>query len=662
MRNLRKQLSGTNERGPKVRFLILGVILLIPPAWPQSGELAPPADVIHDGIPPVPASLSSETNPYRTVPGSSLIGWDPEKPQMIVSGWVFGIKGASRVGAPGEPPVLFLKLPDWYRDISLDPRGKFIIYVKPIDDNFQDQVYRYDIDTRETTLLSDGKSKNKYPIFSHTGNLLAYSSNRRDGQDMDIYVTDPLDPKSTRMLAKVEGEDWAVFDWSPDDTEVILSDWRSTVESYLWIIDIKSGARTLLTPQSGKEKVFNGSYAYFDKDGKGIYFVTDRGSEFRRLAYLDLATRHCRILTDYIHWDIDEFALSPDGKMLAFVSDEEGVGRLRLMDTASYREVQVPEMPAGVVSGLQWHRNLPYLGFKFSSTKSPEDVYSLNTPTMKLERWTTAHNPVNTEKFREPELIKWESFDGRMISGYLYRPPESFTGKRPVIVSIHGGPTSQFRPIYLNDDNYYINALGIARIYPNARGSTGYGKTFMKLDDGPLRINVTKDIGALLDWIAKDPKLDPERVMVQGGSSGGYYALSVAEMYPTRVSAIASYSALTDLVTFVQRSSQNDQNGWRREFGDERDRKTVELLEKIAPVNSADKLVRPSFIAVGGNDLMTSVPETERIVGVLKQKGIPVWYLLAKNEGHTFRNPWIYQYKFNAEVLFVKKYLIGEQD
>ncbi len=647
--------------GTTTRHVLLAMLLSIPWAWPQSKDIPPPANVIHDGIPPIPASLNAETDPYRTVPGSSLIGWDPEKAQMIVSGWVYGIKGASRVDGPGQAAVAFLRLPDWYQDAVYDPNGKFIIYVKPIDENFQDQIYRCDISTKATVLLTDGKSKNKYPAFSHSGKLLAYSSNRRDGQDMDIYVMNPLDPSSTRMLAKVEGEDWAVFAWSPDDTKVILSDWRSTGETYLWVFDLPSGDRTLLTPPT-RENSFNGSWAYFGKDGKGVFIASDRGSEFRRLAYLDIATKHCRFLSDYLDWDIEEFALSPDGKMLAFVSNEDGIGRLRLMDTSTYKEVPVPELPAGVVSGLQWHRSLPYLGFEFSSTKSPKDVYSLNVQTGKIERWTTARNPVSTEKFREPELIKWKSFDGRTISGYLYRPPETFHGKRPVIISIHGGPTSQFRPVYLADDNYYINVLGIARIYPNARGSTGYGKTFMKLDDGPLRINVAKDVGALLDWIAKDPNLDSARVMVQGGSSGGYCALSVAEMYPTRVSALSSYSALTDLVTFVQRSSQNDQNGWRKEFGDERDSKTVALLEKQAPVNGAEKLARPAFIAIGGKDLMTSVPETERIVAILKEKGIPVWYLLAKNESHTLRDGWIYQYKFNAEVLFVKKYLIGNED
>jgi dipeptidyl aminopeptidase/acylaminoacyl peptidase len=425
-------------------------------------------------------------------------------------------------------------------------------------------------------------------------------------------------------------------------------------------MDLKSGERTLLTPPEGKEKIFNGSFAYFSRDGKGIYFVTDRANEFSRLAYLDFAGKRHRFPAKNVKWDISEIAMSPDRKLLAFVSNEDGIGRLHLMDTTNSKELPVPEMPAGVVSKLIWHRNLPYLGFVFASTRSPSDVYSLNIDTGKIEKWTTARHAAKVEEFREPELIRWKSFDGRMISGFLYRPPESFTGKRPVIINIHGGPTEQFRPTYLHEANYYVHALGIAIVYPNVRGSTGYGKTFMKLDNGLLRDGVTKDIGSLLDWIAKDGRLDSDRVLLQGGSYGGYVALSAAEAYPNRICALISYIAPTNLATFVERNSENDPEGWRHEMGDERDRGTREFLEKIAPVNGADRIVVPTFLAIGRKDLMTSVPETERIAGTLKEKGVPVWHMVAQDEAHNFKDPWVYQYKFCAEALFVKKYLLGK--
>jgi dipeptidyl aminopeptidase/acylaminoacyl peptidase len=655
-------------QGVKSRFwLSLVFPILSQVVCAQSGEMVPPASVIHEGIPPVPASLGAETAPYRRSPGSSLIGWDPEKPEVIISGYCLGVRCASRVVNPGQSPQFLLKLPSWYRDISLEPGGTFLIYNKPIDENFLDQIYRYDLKTKETTLLTDGKSRNRYPLFSSSAKLLSYSSNRRNGRDLDVYEVDPLNPASTHMLAKFEGEDWAVFDWSPDDRKVILSDYKSTTETYLWILDIESGQKTFLTPARGSEKAFNGSLAFFRKNGEGVYFITDQQSEFRRLAYLEFASKRLDFLTDHIKGDIDEFALSPDGKTIAFVANQDGLGQLHLIDVATGKEMQIPDMPAGVVSGLKWHRRLPYIGFELSTARFASDVFSLNINTLKFERWTTASSTIKTDSFKDPELIKWKSFDGRMISGFLYRPPQTFAGKRPVIIDIHGGPASQFRPNFRGEDNYFIHGLGVAVIYPNVRGSTGCGKTFIKLDDGILRANAVKDIGALLDWISTQPDLDTTRVMVKGSSSGGYLALSVAQTFPTRISAVLSYIATTHLATFIERSANNEPEAWRRELGDERDKKIRErdkkirdFFEKTAPVNNAHKIEKPSFLIIGGKDLMSSASETERIVSVLRGKGIPVWYLLAKDEGHSLEDIWIYNYAFNAQVLFVKRYLISE--
>jgi dipeptidyl aminopeptidase/acylaminoacyl peptidase len=641
-------------------FSLLTFLFLVSIAKPQFSVITPPAGVLHQGIPLIPTSIGIESYPYRAAPGSALVGWDPTKLEMIASSWGAGAKSASRISAPAQPPVSMMELPDWDRDMLLDPGGNYLVYVKPADENFQDQIYRYDIKTKITTLLTDGKSRNRYPVFSNSGKLLAYSSNRRDGKNMDVFVTDTVNPKSNRMIARLEGEDWAVFDWSPDDTKVLLSDWRSVNESYLWLLDIKSGRKTPLTPPGAAERIFNGSYAYFRKNAKGIYFITDRDSEFRRLAYLDFTGGQFRFLADRIQWDIDEIALSPDGKILAFVSNEDGIGRLRLIDTETSKEIPVPEMPAGIVSRLMWHRKLPYLGFQFSSTRSPSEVYSINANTGKLEQWTISRNPVKTDEFREPELVRWKSFDERMISGFLYRPPAFFTGKRPVIINIHGGPPEQFRPNYLGEANYYIHHLGVAMLYPNARGSTGYGKTFLKLDDTLHREDVTKDIGSLLDWIANEPGLDSNRVMVQGISYGGYVALSAAEAFSARICALLTYLAPTNLATFVERNPRNDQDSWRRELGDERDPEVRKYLETIAPVNGAAKILTPTFLSIGKQDLMTSREETERIITTLKESGIPAWYLLAQEEGHNFRNPRVYQYKFGAEALFVKKYLLGE--
>jgi len=403
--------------------------------------------------------------------------------------------------------------------------------------------------------------------------------------------------------------------------------------------------------------VFNGSYACFSKDGKGIYISTDRDSEFRRLAYLDVAKKEYRFITSHIKWNVDDFALSSDRTILAFVANEDGAGKLHMIDASSAKELAVPQLPPGVISQLRWHPSQPYLGFVFSSTRNPEDVFSVNASSVKLDQWTRAFNLVKADQFREPDLVKWKSFDGRMISAFLYRPPESFTGKRPVIVSLHGGLYGQFQPAYLGPDNYFINALGIAMIYPNVRGSSGYGKTFMGLNDGPLRTGETKDIGALLDWIEDQPDLDARRVLVEGSSAGGYLALSVAVAYSKRIAAVFAYSAPTNLVTLLERNINNEPDPWRQELGDEREKKTREFLDGIAPVNNADSISKPAFFVLGGKDLMVSASETQRIVETLKKRAVPVWYLLANDEGHTFFNGAVFQYMFCAEVLFTKQVL-----
>src|SRR6202044_2148349 len=218
-------------------------------------------------------------------------------------------------------------------------------------------------------------------------------------------------------------------------------------------------------------------------------------------------------LTSAIPWDIDEFDLSDDGRTIAFVANQDGFGVLHLLDTASGRETPVPALPPGEISGVRWHRNNRDLGFNVSSARSSGDAYSLDVQTGKVERWTESETGrLNTAALPEPELIHWKSWDGRAISGFLYRPPARFTGARPVIIDIHGGPEAQFRPAFIGRNNYWLNELGIAMIFPNVRGSSGYGKTFLSLDNGLLREGSYKDINTLFDWIQQQPDLDSGHV------------------------------------------------------------------------------------------------------------------------------------------------------
>jgi dipeptidyl aminopeptidase/acylaminoacyl peptidase len=319
----------------------------------------------------------------------------------------------------------------------------------------------------------------------------------------------------------------------------------------------------------------------------------------------------------------------------------------------------VPSLPKGVISGVQWHKNNRDLGFNLSSARSSSDVFSLDVQTGKVERWTFSETGgLNTSDFPEPELIHWKSWDGRNISGFLYRPSAKFTGKRPVIVNIHGGPEGQFRPSFPGRWDYYMNELGAAMIAPNVRGSTGYGKTFLALDNGFLREGSYQDINTLFDWIQTQPQLDSGRVLVTGGSYGGFMTLAVATNFNDRICCSVDVVGPSNLVTFLEHTSGYRQDLRRVEYGDERDPKMRAFLEQIAPYNKAKNITKPLFVIAGKNDPRVPVSESEQMVNIVRQNGTPVWWLMAKDEGHGFAKKKNQDYQFCATVIFVKDYLL----
>jgi dipeptidyl aminopeptidase/acylaminoacyl peptidase len=362
-----------------------------------------------------------------------------------------------------------------------------------------------------------------------------------------------------------------------------------------------------------------------------------------------------------VKWDVDKFDVSPDGATIAFVTNEDGVDVLRLLDTATGKEKPAPRLGLGpgLIGALDWHESGKDLGFTFSSARSSLDVYSLDVGSGKVERWTESETGgLNTAVFSEPELVRWKSFDGRAISGFLYRPPARFTGPRPVIINIHGGPEGQARPGFLGRSNYYLNDLGVAVVYPNVRGSSGYGKTFLALDNGALREDSVKDIGALLDYIATRPELDRDRVMVTGGSYGGYMTLAVATHYNDRIRCALDVVGVSNFVTFLERTEPYRRDLRRVEYGDERDPKMKEFLLKIAPVNNAHKISRPLFVVQGRNDPRVPLNESEQMVATVKKNGSPVWYLMAKDEGHGFAKKRNQDFLSYATVAFVQEFLL----
>jgi len=625
----------------------------------QQTVLSPPESIVADGVPPIPASLAETAGRYVEYRTASDADWHPERREMLISTRFGNTFQLHLVKMPGGERQQLTFFPEPVRVGLFHPlRGDYIIFQKDLGGGEWYQLYRYDVGTGESTMLTDGKSRNLLGPWSSHGDRIAYASTRRTGQDTDLWVMNPADPKTDHLLTQLSGGGWGPEDWSPDDKEILLLEYISVNETHLWLVDTASGTKSQLTPPNTGETVDYGS-ARFSKDGRGIYFTSDRGSEFQRLMYFDLATKATKILTPDISWGVAEFALSYDGKKIAFITNEDGQTVLHLLDTATGKESEPrPKLPSGLVSNLRWNRNNRDLAFSLESARLPGDCFSLDVTTGKVERWTTSETAVRTDAFPEAELVHWKSFDGRMISGFLYRPPAKFEGRRPVLVIIHGGPEGQSLPEFLGRFNYFLNELGIALIFPNVRGSIGYGKTFTKLDNGFLREGTYKDINALFDWIATRPELDPERIAVTGGSYGGHMTLAVSTFYSGRIRCSVDVVGMSNLVTFLEHTEAYRRDLRRVEYGDERDPKMREFLERIAPMNNVDKIRKPMMVVAGQNDPRVPASESEQIVAALKRQATPVWYLLAKDEGHGYQKKQNQDYQFYAMVEFLQQFLL----
>lgn len=648
----------------KFRTFCLSLALLAAPPLAFSQQAASPAAVapaenlVVDGIPPVPASLAETAGRYGSFRSASLSDWHPTERQMLIATRFGDVAQLHLVETPGGARQQLTFFPDAVTNGRFHPDGgDYIVFSKDIGGGEWYQLYRYDVKTGGVTLLTDGKSRNGLGPWSTGGNRIAYTSTRRTGKDNDLWLMDPADPKSDHLLTKLEGGGWQPLDWSPDDKKILLLEELSINESYLWLVDAATGEKTAFTPRNVKEKISYGE-ARFSKDAKGIYVTTDKDSEFHRLVYIDLADKKYSYLTSGIPWDVDTFDLAHDGKHIAFVANEDGVSVLHVFATAENREVAVPKLPVGVIGRLAWHRDGATLGFTLAGSREPGDAYSLSIVTGKIDRWTASETAAKTEAFPQAELVKWKSFDGKMISGFLYKPAAKFTGKRPVLVVIHGGPEGQSQPVFLGRSNYLLNELGVALLYPNVRGSTGFGKTFSLLDNGFRREDTYKDINALFDWIAAQPNLDADRIGVTGGSYGGHMTLAISAFYSNRIRCSVDIVGMSNLVTFLEHTEAYRRDLRRVEYGDERDPQMRAFLEKIAPMNHIDMIKKPMFVVAGKNDPRVPVSESEQIAAALKESGTPVWYLMAKDEGHGFRKKPNQDFQFYATVEFLKEYLL----
>ncbi len=510
------------------------------------------------------------------------------------------------------------------------PGGRHIVFRKDTSGGGEAmQLFRYDLDSGRITLLTDGKSRHGVPVWSHRRGLVAFYSTRRNGKDRDLWVMDPLEPASARMIAEVDGT-WDALDWSVSDKEVLAHQLiAGSTETRLWRIDVESGRRVLVTPKGGNPARWSDpatARAQFSADGRAVYALSDRDSEVTRLWRGDLATGKWRPLTGE-GIAIEAFSVAPVGTVVAVVADRGATSELQFIDGIGVKPRKVSSIPPGVISNLAWHGSGTTLAIEFAGARTFRDVYAVDVKSGRLERWTASEmGGATQDALPDAELVEWKSFDGRMIPGILYRPAKRFTGPRPVMINVHGGPEARERPRALGRSNYFRNELGMAIIYPNIRGSIGYGKTYEHLDDGRNREDAVKDIGALLDWIATRPELDKNRVMITGISYGGYVTLAAAIAYGDRIRCAFEGFGLSDFVAFLDGTDPARRRDRLAEYGDPADPAMRTFLKSISPLTHAAKLKIPLFIVQGAKDTRVPPDQAEAMVRAVRANGTPVWY------------------------------------
>jgi dipeptidyl aminopeptidase/acylaminoacyl peptidase len=607
--------------------------------------------LVIEGVPEIPPALAERTHQYQQTRAAGLQGWLGDG--VLITTRFAETSQVHLVAAPGGARQQLTFFAEPVAGAAPAPDGRRFLFPKDIGGNEYYQVYRFDLASGEHRMLTDGASRNENPLWSDDGARFSFSTTRRNGKDTDIHVMAPDADASTPVVER-EGH-WSALDWSADGRRLLAMKYVSVNESELYVVDVATRELTRFHPAS--RPIAFGT-ARFARDGKGVYYTSDEDSEFQHLRFEPLGGGEARVLTADIPWDVEEIEVSADGRYLAFVVNAGGISQLHLRNLKTGRAVATPELPVGLVFGLAFDRPGRRLGFVLNGARSPSDVFSFEVGKRALTRWTRSETGgLDAATFTEPQLVDFPSFDGRRIPAFYYRPAGA--GPFPVLINIHGGPEAQSLPAFSPFTEFYVRELGMAVLLPNVRGSAGYGKSYLQLDNGMNRENSVRDIGALLDWIGTRPELDAGRVAVIGGSYGGYMVLASMAHYGERLRAGIDIVGISNFVTFLESTKDYRRDLRRVEYGDERDPVMREFLQRISPTNNAHRIRRPMFVVQGANDPRVPLGEAEQIVAAIRKNGGEAWYLMARDEGHGFAKKANRDYYQNAVVLFLQKFLLG---
>ncbi len=625
--------------------------------------------LVMEDIPEIPNVIIGALNRYQNVRSAGFRDWSHDGRSIYVTTGFGDVDSLHRVDMPGGARRQITFFDEPIGGISRQPGGRKILFTRDAGGSEFAQIFLLDPVNGETELLSDGESRNGAMVWDRRGNQVAFQSTRRNGASNDVWIMDPEDAQAAKIvLESPDGSWWGPAEFSANGGSLLVLNYLSVVDSRVHLLDLDSGEAVVLA--GGPDNKSTNFPVAFDDKNSGFWFITDQGGEFNQLAWQSLEPNsEPEFVTKDIPWNVSSATISHDRRRIVFVVNEDGMSRMYLLDTQTRGYRQVGVLPTGRVYAPVFSPDDSRMAMTLNTPQTPSDAFVLDLGAGPLDysaltRWTESEvGGLDTATFRSPELVHYPTFDKvddkqRLIPVWIYKPAGK--GPHPVVISIHGGPESQARPTFSSTYQMWMEKLGVAIVVPNVRGSNGYGKTYVGLDNGFRREDSVKDIGALLDWIASQPDFDKDRVAVFGGSYGGYMVLASAVHFSNRLRAAVDIVGISSFVTFLENTQDYRRDLRRAEYGDERDPAMRAYLEKISPLNNIEKISVPMFIVQGENDPRVPVTEAIQVVEALRTQGHTVWYMNALNEGHGYRkreNRDIYQ---QATVMFLQRYLVDD--
>jgi len=637
-------------------FLGTGLALLMASSALAQVERREVGQLVYEGAPAASPELQATISPYYEVRSAVFEDWLADGSMLVATR--FG--QTEQIHHIAQPLGARTQLTFFDEPITVakaQPGAERFAYRRDEGGSEYYQGFLRDLSGQEVRLTRP-ETRNSDFVFSKDGRQVAWSQVTPGDPNYDIMIAEAANPEGRRVVLEGEGA-MSPLEISADGRRMLLTRYNSVADVELFVLDVASGDLTRLGPSDRKVHYAG---AAFGPDAASVVTLSDDGSEMTRPVVFDLSTGAMRDLDPGADWPAEGFDLSPDGRTIAYVVNEEGYSKVVLRDVASGRVLPGPDLPQGVLTALKFSPDGARLGLSLSTYNASGDVWSYDLASRELTRWTDSElGGLDADSLVEPDLFRYTTFDDRSIPAFIYRP-QGASGKLPVVIQIHGGPEGQELPSFSARRQSWVKELGAAVIIPNVRGSSGYGKTYLSLDNAEKREDSVKDIGALLDWVAQQPDLDASRVAVVGQSYGGYMALAVAAHYNDRLVGVIDLYGISDFATFLENTEGYRRDLRRAEYGDERDPAMRAVFEQIAPINMSDRMKKPMMIYQGANDPRVPASESEQMVAKLRDQGTEVWYVLAKDEGHGVHKKANQEAVRTTEVQFLKSVLNANED